>query len=135
MTTYASYYLLSSGSNTYRKSPTPSTLTTTTSTPLPSRTPSFSSLKSTNSTSPLTEKPYAQQSEKGTYDSHFHSSLAKQQGKAKWYDFLKPIEEAEAPTPIYEGVMRRPLFAKARDGNEKTLSGRREEERRWKGGK
>jgi hypothetical protein len=35
---------------------------------------------------------------------------------------LRPAAKAQEPTPIYESVLRRPLFGRAKHGNEKTPS-------------
>ena len=40
-------------------------------------------------------------------------------------DFLVPTEEPQAPVRIYDVPLRRPLFHKAKEGNEYTVSASR----------
>jgi hypothetical protein len=50
--------------------------------------------------------------------------------KGKWYDFLKPTEDPTlSPGLLYDPVIRRPLFARAKEGNERSLGQERDRKR------
>lgn len=53
------------------------------------------------------QNPNAQDAGPITYDSRFHSSRALQAGTAKWYDFLKPVEEPLPATNFFEPYLVR----------------------------
>jgi hypothetical protein len=103
MTTYASYYLLSPASQIHHK---PSSIT---STPTPSRASSFSVSYNT----PLNSADASEKQQYGTAATSIARSSGSSTAKSKWYDFLKPIEQAQRVTPFYENVTRRPLFGRA----------------------
>ena len=101
MTTYASYNNLSTATGSiYRRK---SSKTSSTS----------SSINNHNTTTTTTTK---------------HNST---QGKDKWYTFLLPTNDPTlSPGLFYDPVVRRPLFGRAKKGNERTLAEEKKRRRR-----
>lgn len=49
-----------------------------------------------------------------------YSGLTK--NRAPLFDWLKPADKVEKPARMYDSVLRRPLFSRAKPGNEMTLA-------------